>query len=278
MSEELYLKLREFFDSMPGGFPATDSGVEIEILKRYFQPQEAEMVMHLKRLPETVEAIAARVGMSEEDAAELLESMARRGNIFRVRAGNQTLYMAMSFLVGMYEFHLKTMDRELAELIHRYAPELSKAQLALKTKQKRIVPIGASVEANKEVAPYDLIREMVRQYEDIAVADCICRVERGLLGHECEKPVESCLMFGPFATQYYVENGLGRRIGVEECLDILNEAEEAGLVLYPSNSRDIINICCCCGCCCNELRSQDLRQAGRLCALPLSGEDRCGVM
>jgi len=260
MAEELYSRLREFFDRMPGGFPATESGVEIKILKRYFQPQEAEMVMHLGRFPETVAAIAERAGMAEGEAAELLESMARRGNIFRVRVGDQAMYMPMSFLVGMYEFHLKTMDRELAELFHEYAPELMRAQLKVKTKQNRIVPVGAAVETNKEVASYDLIRQMVRQYTDIAVFDCICRVERGLLGHECKRPTENCMAFGPFAAQYYVENGIGRRISVEECLRILDKAEEASLVVYPSNSRDIVNICCCCSCCCNELRALKMHE------------------
>jgi electron transport complex protein RnfB len=255
MTDELYSRLREFFDGLPGGFPATESGVEIKILQRYFTPREAEMVMNMEGYPETPAAIAERAGIEEAEAAELLESMAARGNIFRVNAGEDKLYMAMSFLVGMYEFHLNSMDRELAELYHEYFPNLSKAQLQVKTKQHRIVPVEAAISSKKEVATYDRIREMVRNYTDIAVADCICRVEQGLLGHECERPIETCLMFGAFATEYYVENGLGRRISIEECLEMLDRAEENALVLYPSNSQDMINICCCCSCCCHELKA-----------------------
>jgi electron transport complex protein RnfB len=251
---DVFAKLREFMDTMPGGFPATESGVEIKILRKFFTPEEAEMALNLRPLPEPVAAIAQRAGIQEAEAAEKLESMARRGNVFRIRAGDQVLYMAMSFLPGLFEFHINIMDRELAELFHAYAPHLGRFWSEQGIIQKRIVPVGAAVEALKEVATYDRVREMVEQYADIAVSECICRVKQELLGHACDRPRENCLIFGPFATHYYVENGIGRRISVEECLEIIDQAEEAALVLYPSNSRDIINICCCCSCCCNELR------------------------
>ena len=49
--------------------------------------------------------------------------------------------------------------------------------------------------------------------------------------------------------------GFGRSkiLTLEETLDILNKAEADGLVLQPSNSQDITNICCCCGDCCQIL-------------------------
>jgi len=253
MSEDVYLRLREFLDRLPGGFPATESGVELKLLQRYFTPEEAEMEMSLQIFPEPVSAIAARAGMEEEKASELLESMARQGSIFRIRAGDQALYMAMSFLVGIYEFHLKSMDRELAELLDEYVPHLTESWSGGKTKQLRVVPVEAAIDAGKEVATYDRVRDMVKAYDNIAVADCICRVERGLLGSECERPLETCLVFG-FAADYYAENGIGRKISLEECLDILDKAEEAALVLSPSNARDFVNICCCCSCCCGMLR------------------------
>jgi electron transport complex protein RnfB len=258
--DDVYPRLREFMDTMPGGFPATDSGVELEILRKFFTPQEAEMALNLKPLPEPVAVIAGRAGMEEAEVAGLLESMASRGNVFRIRAGEQSLFMAMSFLPGLFEFHIDVMDRELAELFHDYAPHLGRFWSEEKIRQKRIVPIGAAVENVKEVATYDRVREMVAGYTDIAVSECICRVKQGLLGKPCERPHENCLIFGPFAVSYYVENGIGRRISLGECLEIIDEAEKAALVLYPGNCEDIINICCCCSCCCNELRILKLHE------------------
>ncbi|RJP30867.1 MAG: 4Fe-4S ferredoxin [Actinobacteria bacterium] len=253
MAEDVYLRLRDFLDKLPGGFPTTENGVELKLLKRYFTPEEAEMELHLQLFPETAAAIAARAGMDEAAAAEMLESMAKQGSIFRLRAGDETMYMAMSFLVGIYEFHLKSMDRELAELLDEYMPYITDFWSQVKTKQMRVVPVEAAVDATKEISTYNSIRALVKGYDNIAVADCICRVERGLLGHECERPHENCLVFG-FAADYYAENGIGRKISLEECLDILDKAEEAALVLSPSNAQDIVNICCCCSCCCGQLR------------------------
>ena len=41
MGEDVYTKLREFLDKLPAGYPATDTGVEIKILKKLFTPEEA---------------------------------------------------------------------------------------------------------------------------------------------------------------------------------------------------------------------------------------------
>lgn len=254
MAEDVYSRLREFLDRMPGPFPETETGVEIRILKKLFTPEEAEMLLHLNPYPETAAAVAERAGMDEGKAAEMLESMARQGSIFRVRFNDRPLYMAISFVIGIYEFHLKSMDREFAELMEEYNPYLARSWSGIRTQQLRVVPVGVAVDAAPEVATYDRIRDMVRQYDDIAVADCICRVERGLLGHECERPMETCLTFG-FAAKYYHENSMGRKISQDECLEILDRAEEAALVLSPSNTQDLSNICCCCECCCGVLRA-----------------------
>lgn len=254
MADDVYRRLSAFLDRMPGGYPATDSGIEIRILEKLFTPVEAEMVMRLKPYPEAVTAIAERSGMGEGEAAELLESLAKQGSILRLRVKDEPYYMASSFVVGIFEFHLKSMDAEFAGMMEEYMPFMVELWSNIKTKQMRVVPIGESLSTDSGVATYDHIREMVNKYEDIAVADCICRVEKGLLGHECTRPMETCLVFG-VAARYYEENGIGRRISVEECHRILDGAEEAALVLCPSNAQDIVNICCCCGCCCGMIRA-----------------------
>lgn len=253
MSDNVYHRLREFLDGLPGGFPSTDSGVEIKLLKRYFTPEEAELAVKLTPMPEPVSVIAERAGMDEAEAAEMLESMARQGSLNRVRINGEPYYMALQFLIGIYEFHLKSMDRELAEMLEEYIPHVSRFLGALESKQMRVVPVGDAIDTTTSVATYDDVREMVKGQEFIAVADCICRKEKQILEKACEHPMESCLTFS-FGAQYYIENGIGRRISVEECLKILDEAEEHAMVLSPTNSQMMMNICTCCGDSCNMLR------------------------
>lgn len=253
MSDDVYLRLREFLDNMPGGYPETDSGVELRILAKFFTPEQAEMTMHLTPMPEPVSAIAERAGMDEEEAAELLETIAKEGSIMRIRIEGQPYYMATSFVVGIYEFHLKAMDREFAEMMEEYHPYLAKMWSTLETGQLRVVPVGSAIENVHEVETYDRVRDLVKEHELFATADCICRKEQEVLGHKCDRPMESCLTFGVGA-QYYIENGLGREISKEECLEILDSAEESALVLSPSNAQAFVNICTCCSCCCNMLK------------------------
>ena len=61
MSEDTYLRLREFMDRMPGGFPATESGVEIKLLQKLFEPEAAEIVMKLGPGPLAVSQAAKKL-------------------------------------------------------------------------------------------------------------------------------------------------------------------------------------------------------------------------
>ncbi len=69
----------------------------------------------------------------------------------------------------------------------------------------------------------------------------------------CDQPLEVCLLLG-FYADYYIDLGMGRRITREEALDILEMAEEAGLVHQFADSLDPGAICNCCPDCCGDLR------------------------
>lgn len=247
MSDEIYLELRKFLDTLPGGYPATASGVELKILRKLFSQEEAGMAMRLSSVPETAEAVARRNGLEETETARMLESMAGKGLLFRMRREGEVLYSAFQFIFGVYDFQVNTIDRELAQMMEEYFPYLDVIE-----KQFRVVPVESAVDTTMAVSTYDRIRDLVKEQEIISVSPCICRREQGLLGHGCERPSETCLSFG-IAAEYRLENGIGRRIGTDEALETLDLAEKSALVLCPTNSRDIVFVCCCCGCCCGML-------------------------
>ncbi len=253
MKDDAYYRLREFLDSLPGGYPATENGVEIRILKKLFTPEQARIAVHLKQTPEPVFLIARRLKMKRAYLAEKLEAMAKEGLIYRVRLAGKPLYMALQFIVGIFEFHLNTLDRELAELMEEYFPHLAKVWQGIKTNQLRVVPVESSVSTTPTISTYNDVRALLRKKKLLAVAPCICQKESELIGKSCNRSAERCLMFDQ-AAQYYIENGLGRQITRQELEDILACGEEQALVLSPTNARDIVNICMCCGCCCGVLR------------------------
>ena len=53
MMADVYQELREHLDSLPSGFPPSESCVEIRILRRLFSPEEAELVYCIVKPPST---------------------------------------------------------------------------------------------------------------------------------------------------------------------------------------------------------------------------------
>jgi ferredoxin len=251
---DVYQKLAKHLDQLPSGFPATESGVELRILKRLFTPEEAEIATGLVMMPEPVAAIAARMGKDPEDLGPLLEAMSKKGLIFRSSKGGHKLYMAAQFVIGIWEYHVNDLDEELIRDVNEYIPYLSDTWAAQKTKQLRVIPVAESVEAEMQIMPYEAAEEIIRSQKKIVVAPCICRKEHKMSGAGCDKPIETCLVFGTGAF-FYEENGLARDISKEEALGILKQGLDAGLVLQPGNAQRPTNICLCCGCCCQILKN-----------------------
>lgn len=122
MENDIYTQLRSFLDSMPGSFPTTETGVEIRMLKKLFTPEEAELTMKLSEVPEIVGGIADRLHVDSNALGQKLEEMAQKGLIFRVRRSGEPLYQAYQFLVVIYEFQLKHLDKEFAEMFEEFLP------------------------------------------------------------------------------------------------------------------------------------------------------------
>ena len=67
---DVYRKLQQHLDTMPIGYPPTQSGAEINLLKLIFTPEEAQIAGHLDYRHKTVDQIFATakadVGSREE--------------------------------------------------------------------------------------------------------------------------------------------------------------------------------------------------------------------
>ncbi|MGD9975352.1 MAG: 4Fe-4S dicluster domain-containing protein [Desulfatirhabdiaceae bacterium] len=252
---DVYKRLAVHLDNLPAGYPATESGIELKILKKLFTPLEARIAAHLIMMPEPVSAIAGRAGMTEAELSPILFDMSKKGLIYRSGKGGVHHYMAAQFVVGIWEYHVNSLDEELIQLFNEYCPDLmEKAWSATKTKQLRVIPVSQSISAEMRTMPYDAAEKIIKSQSKIVVCPCICRTEHKMVGKGCGKPIEVCLTFGSGA-YYYEQNGLGRDITQSEALDILAKGLEAGLVLQPGNSQKPSNICMCCGCCCQILKN-----------------------
>ena len=247
MTEELYLKLQKHLDKQPGGFPKTQSGAEIGILKRFYTPEQAKIALKMTTIPESASKIARKLKTDEKKIGESLEQMAREGLLFRVPAPETPLYMQPNFIMGIYEWHVNAVDREIAQYAdHVYDGLFEHHWIKRKTKQLRVVPVDQSIDHKDTVRGYDVIRELVRGSGNgpYAVAPCVCRVEQVKKGNEVKRPMDTCLTFGMVA-QYYIDNGIGRELTEDELMEKLAECEKACLVPFGTNSQSIVNMCMC---------------------------------
>ncbi len=254
---DIYEKVRERLDMFPQGFPKTASGVELEILRHLFTPDEAEIMLGLRPSPELPAVIAGRVSRDAEGLGKQLYDMSKKGLIGRFRTPDgHYLYGLAPWIVGIWEFQLNNLDQKLAELKERYAeegmiPERRKTKLS----GMRTIPIEKEIMRTSEVESFEKVSEILDSHTKFAVSDCICRKERKLMGEGCDKLMEACMTFGP-AAEYYIENGIAREITREEAREIVRKAEEQGLVHCSSNQKgQKLFMCNCCGCCCGVLRS-----------------------
>ena len=251
----VYEDLRDRLDDFASGYPRTESGIEIRILKKLFTEEEAKLFLKMSPLLESPQDVAKRQDSEAAEIAGLLERMAGKGLLFRMRDSEAVRYSTPPFVPGIYDFQLKTMDRDFAQDIKDYTEEgLGRSIQGHKTPIMRTIPIKRELVAEWPVAPYEDALKIIDEQKVVALAPCVCRIKSGLLGESCGKPIETCFMFGAQA-KYYVDNHMARFIDKQEAKNIVRKNDEAGLVMQPFNSQKMGVMCSCCGDCCEMLGS-----------------------
>jgi ferredoxin len=263
---QIYRELQQHIDkSMPVGFPATESGVDLNILKRLFTPEDAELALKLGPLPETLEEIYPRVKKSEmtiEELEEKLDELAMKSVIMggKLIAGEkgEKRYSLSQWAIGIYEFQVDRLSKELAKDANEYMNEAFYREWfkAGAPAQMRTIPVARSIGVEHHVSPYDDVRNLIENAQGpFSVHNCVCKQNMKLLDQPCKvtEGERTCNTFGTMA-EVVLEAGLGREVTRDEMLEALRKYEENGFVLQPENSQNPQYICACCGCCCNILQ------------------------
>lgn len=250
---DIYRKLQQRLDMYSVGFPPTESGIEIKILKELFNEEQAAMFLNLGPVVEEAAEIAKRIGHPEKEVAKLLNDMAGQGLVFRLVKKEKIKFGAIPFVHGLFEFQVKRLGKEMAAMVEEYFNSGFKVSMAENAGSfLRTVPVEKSVETTQNIAAFDDAVEIIKSKSLIVVADCICRKQRQTINMGCDKPMETCFMFGSMA-QYYLDHDLGRQVTAEEAVNILAHAQENGLVTQPATSQNPGGMCNCCGDCCGVL-------------------------
>jgi len=245
---------------MPVGYPATKSGVEINLLKSIFTPVQAKIAAHLDYKHKTIDQIfetAKGEVSSKDELKRILDETVSNGGIFRRKRDGQEQYAVLPFLMwGMYEHQLKRLDQAFLDDCSEYIMGEFGLEFATNRLPKmRVIPIEESVEAEYQIATYDELRRLIEQAEEhIAVQECFCRKASDMQGKHCQATErrELCMSFGDLA-DLYVEEGWGRKVDQKEALEMAHQNEAEGLVLMPGNQQEPNFMCACCRDCCQVL-------------------------
>ena len=258
--DQIYRKLQIQLDKYPIGYPATKSGVEIDILKYFFTPLQAKIALCLTLRSIPVHKISGRlkdkfnIELSPNDLSVILNEMFMQGVISRSGSEGPPRYSVAMLAIGMVEYHVDDLTCELVEMIHKYFDEAFGAEFFRSSlPQLRTSPHMKAIVPEYIVDTYDNMRHFITNTkETIHVANCVCKQGEAIMGKPCKQTdnIEVCLLIG--STSYPARNR-ARQISKEKCLKLLDMAEEKGMVLQPGNSRKPNCICICCGCCCGVI-------------------------
>ena len=254
MDEQVYHKLAKVLDTLPNGFPTTDSGVEIKLLKKIFTPEEAELFCELRMTPETPEQIAKRTGRPIEGLEEMLTSMWQRGEIWGSDVKGVKTFKMIPWVIGIWEFQLRRMDKEFAQMSREYSMHWGAQFVSHGPEMMQVLPIEKEIQIKQEALSYEQVSGLIENAQSFLVNECICKKEKELLDNPCSKPLEVCLGLDPEPGFFDKNPWGGKVISREQAYEVLNKAEEAGLVHLTSNIESgHWFICNCCGCCCGVL-------------------------
>ena len=255
MRDDIYRKLAKVLDTLPNGFPVTESGLEIKLLEKIFTPEEADLFCDLRLSFETPIQVAERTGRPLEGLDDLLTRMWReKGQIQGVELGPTRVFKMLPWVIGIFEMQVDRMDEELAQLCNEYYEHFGKQFFAQGPRLMRTIPIEQDATPSQQTLSYDRVSGIIEAGHSFAVNDCVCKKEERLLGNACKYPLEVCLAVAP-VPNLFEHHPWGRPITKKEAYAVLDKAEDAGLVHLTSNVENgHAFICNCCGCCCGVLK------------------------
>ena len=258
-----YAELTDRLNRCPQGAPPSES--LHKILKILFSEREAELIALLPIRPFTAEKAAEVWKMDLTQARNILDDLAGRAMLVDVEGEDgRTTYILPPPMAGFFEFSMMRTrgdidQKALAELFYQYLNveedfvralfAEGETQLGRVFVQEPMLPAGNAV----HVLDYERASEVIRTASHRAISTCYCRHKMQHVGRDCEAPKDICMTFNTSAASLS-RHGHARPVDTTECLDLLDRAQEHGLVQFGENVRERVNfICNCCGCCCEAM-------------------------
>ncbi len=261
-----------------GKMPMPISSTVIELLKLIMTEEQAQFILNFKTQTMNLEQIKEKTKLGLSKIHEILNDLMKQGVIVGVpsRTTGIMVYRLLPMWPGLFEYQFlrggnTEKNRKKAHLFEEIFEELKEGtqknydtiieQFRTLPALDRIVPVEEQIEPGTEsVMPYEEIKIILNNYDNIAVSNCYCRTEKELVDDPCKlnAPKQNCFFFDKSA-QFVIEQNFGQKISKEDALKIFQEAEDYGLVhkvfhVHLDTKNNIEAICNCCKCCCGPFQ------------------------
>ena len=259
---QAYRDLVDRMNRFPQGAPP--SKLLYQILAMLFSEREAELVAELPIRAFTADRAAEVWKMPVAAAREILNELAGRAILLDIENDGTTTYVLPPPMAGFFEFSMMRVrddidQKLLSELYHQYLNVEEDFIKALFTEGETqlgrafVCEPSLPTDRSLHVLNYERASHIAEGADHIAVGVCYCRHRMEHMGRACSAPMEICMTFANTAASL-TRHGHARPIDTVECLDLLQEARDRGLVQFGENVQRRVNfICNCCACCCEAM-------------------------
>ena len=253
MKPDVYKQLFEVMKNRRGPYTGIDIPEFYPLVQELFTPEEAEVNNVIPRKPSTAKDIADELGKPNDDVVAILETMADRGLCKTFLKDGVRYYQGEPFMPGIFEYQFmsgKTTERDkmIARLIHAYkkAFNAAKGERKMTFPTTRVITVDRTIDAGNTVHTYDQVATYIDKNDTIGVGTCYCRHAARLMDEDThDMPMEVCMWFGNMAA-YAIERLGARQMTKQEAMQVLDKAEEAGLVHMSRNTTEDIDFICNC--------------------------------
>ncbi|MBI5583722.1 MAG: 4Fe-4S binding protein [Deltaproteobacteria bacterium] len=243
---------KSMYQNLAESIGAGESKTIAGIFEKMADENEAKILLAAAP-PATVEEIAQKTGLKQEEVEKRIDPLFRKGLLFKSKKGEVTRYYRVRNLFqlhdstavtvnpppGMLELWKIFMETEFDDY-SRIIEQLLPAPAV------RVIPVNISINPETQILAFDDIKTIVANARNLAVTPCSCR----LIDGKCGQPVEVCVQIDK-AADYALERGTGRRLEKDEALRLMKMCEEEGLVHVSDNKRAPGHVICnCCSDCC----------------------------
>ena len=215
----------------------------------------------------------AKIGISAEGFQEALKRLIPKGLVDKFQKDGVWGYERAPIIVVL-EMAVRekenTSFRQVTAMVMNDLIEGAAETIPTKTPYYRVLPVEPTIQSEsrstvievnavipdpRQILPLDIISEMIKQVDLIAISNCYCRSSKQILGEGCEHPLETCFYFDELA-QMKLQTDYARQLTYDEAMQILYECETQGLIHNVSNCEGKIqSLCNCCECSCAVVKA-----------------------